>query len=127
MKQVLQKFIAGMGMAFALFIGCGMAVNAATYADIFDAAYYAEKYPDVVEAYGTDPNVLYAHYVNCGINEGRIPGKVFDVKKYRENNNDLEGLYGDNWAAYVNQYLTEGLATKTDNISNKKTVSSWAL
>lgn len=110
MKQVLQKFIASMGMAFALFIGCGMAVNAATYADIFDAAYYAEKYPDVVEAYGTDPNVLYAHYVNCGINEGRIPGKVFDVKKYRENNNDLEGLYGDNWAAYVNQYLTEGLA-----------------
>ena len=109
MRRVLQRLFAGAGMMFALFIGCGTAANAVNYADLFDAAYYAEKNPDVVEAYGNNPNVLYAHYVNNGINEGRNAGPLFDVKKYREHNSDLEGLYGDNWAAYVNQYLTEGL------------------
>lgn len=109
MRRGLQRLFAGAGMMFALFIGCGTAASAVNYADLFDAAYYAEKNPDVVEAYGNDPNVLYAHYVNNGINEGRNAGPLFDVKKYREHNSDLEGLYGDNWAAYVNQYLTEGL------------------
>lgn len=109
MKKLLQKLIAGAGMMFVLFIGCGMAANAVNYADLFDADYYAKKYPDVVAAYGTDPGALYNHYVNNGINEGRNAGPLFDVHKYRENNKDLEGIYADNWAAYVNQYLTEGL------------------
>lgn len=54
MRQGLQKFFTGICMVFALFIGYGMSARAASYADLFDAAYYAEKYPDVVEAYGTD-------------------------------------------------------------------------
>lgn len=109
MRKRLQKLIIGAGMIVALFIGCSVPVNAANYADLFDAAYYAKHNPDVVETYGNDPNVLYAHYVNNGINEGRNAGPLFDVKKYREHNHDLEGIYADNWAAYVNQYLTEGL------------------
>lgn len=109
MRKRLQKLFAGVGMMFVMFAGGSMAVHAANYADLFDAAYYAEKNPDVVAAYGTDPNILYAHYVNNGINEGRNAGPLFDVKKYRENNRDLEGQYADNWAAYVNQYLTDGL------------------
>ena len=109
MRKRLQKLFAGVGMMFALFIGGGIVADAANYADLFDASYYAEKNPDVVAAFGTDANVLYSHYVNNGIHEGRNAGPLFDVKKYRENNSDLEGLYADNWAAYVNQYLTEGL------------------
>lgn len=109
MRQKLQNLIAGAALMIALFIGCGIAANAADYSVLFDASYYAEKYPDVVAVYGTDANALYSHYINHGINEGRNAGPLFDVKKYRANNKDLEGLYGDNWAAYVNQYLTEGL------------------
>lgn len=109
MRRELRKFIAGVCMAFAMFIGCNMAVSAASLGDLFDAAYYAKKYPDVVAVYGTDANALYSHYVNHGIYEGRNAGPLFDVKKYRENNRDLEGIYGDNFAAYVNQYLSEGL------------------
>ncbi|MBQ6588965.1 MAG: L,D-transpeptidase [Butyrivibrio sp.] len=37
----------------------------------FDPSFYAAQYPDVVAAYGRDPNALYSHYVNFGINEGR--------------------------------------------------------
>lgn len=109
MRKRLQKLFAGACMAFAMFIGCNIAVSAAEIKDLFDAAYYAEKNPDVAAAYGTDANALYSHYINHGIREGRNAGPLFDVKKYRENNHDLEGICGDDFAAYVNHYLTEGL------------------
>ena len=41
-------------------------------ADGFDATYYAAKYPDVVNGLGTDPTVLYNHYISFGVNEGRF-------------------------------------------------------
>ena len=109
MREKLQKLIVGACMACMLFIGHEMTVNAADLSDVFDAAYYAKKYPDVVALYGSDPNVLYSHYANNGIHEGRIASPLFNVVEYRKHNHDLEGKYGDNWAAYVNQYLTEGL------------------
>lgn len=40
---------------------------------LFDAAYYAATYPDVVAAFGTDEAMLYNHYVLCGKAEGRLP------------------------------------------------------
>ena len=40
---------------------------------VFDAEFYAAKYPDVVVALGTDPATLYAHYVLFGKSEGRLP------------------------------------------------------
>lgn len=39
----------------------------------FDPIYYAQTYPDVAAALGTDATVLYNHYVNFGQKEGRIP------------------------------------------------------
>ena len=38
----------------------------------FDPAFYAQQYPDVVAAYGTDPAALYQHYLDFGINEHRF-------------------------------------------------------
>lgn len=38
----------------------------------FDAVFYAQMYPDVVATLGTDADVLYQHYVNCGRAEGRM-------------------------------------------------------
>ena len=40
---------------------------------LFDAAYYAATYPDVVAAFGTDEAMLYNHYVLYGKAEGRLP------------------------------------------------------
>ena len=37
----------------------------------FDAAYYAANNPDVVMIMGSDPAVLYRHYLNYGMKEGR--------------------------------------------------------
>ena len=39
----------------------------------FDAAFYAASYPDVAAALGTDPQVLYDHYISNGMREGRLP------------------------------------------------------
>lgn len=47
-------------------------VPAVSFAD-FDAAYYAELYPDVAAVFGTDPLSLYTHYLAIGKSEGRTP------------------------------------------------------
>ncbi len=40
---------------------------------VFDAEFYAQTYPDVVSAYGTnDADVLYQHYLQYGKAEGRL-------------------------------------------------------
>ncbi len=43
------------------------------YIDGFDPVFYANKYPDVKAAFGTDPALLYQHYLLCGKAEGRWP------------------------------------------------------
>ena len=40
---------------------------------VFDPQYYAETYPDVKAALGTDENLLYNHYKLNGKAEGRLP------------------------------------------------------
>lgn len=40
---------------------------------VFDPQYYAETYPDVKEAFGTNENLLYNHYCVNGKEEGRLP------------------------------------------------------
>lgn len=40
---------------------------------IFDPEFYAQAYPDVAAAFGTDADALYQHYVTCGKAEGRLP------------------------------------------------------
>lgn len=64
-KAVFTVFI--VFAAVLIFGGNGSVAKAGN----FDAAYYAAKYPDVVEVFGTDPNALYAHYLNYGIKELR--------------------------------------------------------
>ncbi|MDE7284410.1 MAG: L,D-transpeptidase [Lachnospiraceae bacterium] len=40
--------------------------------DEFNYTAYADQYPDIKAIYGYDKEALYDHYINCGINEGRI-------------------------------------------------------
>jgi hypothetical protein len=40
---------------------------------LFDAAFYATQYPDVVAVLGKDEQTLYQHYINYGKTEGRFP------------------------------------------------------
>ena len=46
--------------------------------NIFDAEWYLEQNPDVAAAFpaGVSAEVLYQHYVTCGVKEGRTPYNV---------------------------------------------------
>ena len=57
-------------------------------ADGFDANFYAQRYPDVVAAYGTDPGALYQHYVTYGKAEGRSQNQQEENAK-AQNPNDI--------------------------------------
>ncbi|MDC7278722.1 hypothetical protein NXH64_04310 [Butyrivibrio fibrisolvens] len=49
----------------------------------FDAEFYAAKYEDVVSVLGTDADLLYKHFVNCGIFEGREGWATYNVEDFK--------------------------------------------
>ncbi|MBO4609333.1 MAG: hypothetical protein J5696_05610 [Lachnospiraceae bacterium] len=50
---------------------------------LFDPEFYLKKYPDVVSVFGTDPMMLYAHYVYYGMAEGRLPYEGYEGSQLR--------------------------------------------
>ena len=98
---------------------------------VFDAEYYAEQNPDVVEAFGTAENDLYRHYVMFGKKEGRAAcspdfdtsalqkampssavlkedGTVFDFVYYANRYPDLMAAFGLNEEALWQHYRMTG-------------------
>ena len=73
----MKKRLLTLTLAIAMLIGSSMTAYAApkTMPDgtTFDAEYYANTYPDVKAALGTDETALYNHYVTYGKTEGRKP------------------------------------------------------
>ncbi len=83
--------------------------------DIFDETYYAENYPDLLEAFGYDRAALLKHFMTYGLSEGRNMNGLIDLVKYREKYPDLQEAFGDDWDAYLNHYLTYGAFEHRDN------------
>ena len=72
---------------------------------LFDAKFYADKYPDLRQAFGYNEAQLYNHWITYGIKEGRIASQVFDVKYYLANNQDLINAFGaTNYTAAYNHF-----------------------
>lgn len=87
MSKALNRSIKFLFVFFACLIVFVIPVKAGD----FDANYYAEKYPDVVAVYGTNPANLYDHYLNYGRAEHRF-------KNAEEEQN---GISSDNLDTYV--------------------------
>ncbi len=73
---------------------------------VFDATYYANKYGDVKNAYGTDASKLYTHFINNGIAEGRSGSPYFDIQYYIYQNSqalldECKGDYVKGFAHFV--------------------------
>lgn len=82
--------------------------------DIFDAKWYAEKYPDVVDALGDSEDVLFAHFLRCGIWEGRQLNPTFNVNAYASSYSDLQEAFKNDGAAqqivdYYSHYVNFGI------------------
>lgn len=50
---------------------------------LFDPEFYVKRYPDVVAIFGTDPMLLYAHYVYYGMAEGRLPYEGYQASQLK--------------------------------------------
>ena len=114
MKRAVRGLLCG-AVASVVLLNSGFSVGAAGLRDIFDAEYYASKYSDLKEAYGSDEEALYQHFINYGIKEGRVMNPVIDVVKYREQYKDLQAVFGDDWDAYINHYFTYGVNEHREN------------
>lgn len=57
----------------AVFVTSVFAAFPSRAATAFDPHYYFWKYPDVAAAVGFDPQALFDHYQNFGMDEGRFP------------------------------------------------------
>lgn len=76
---------------------------------LFDPVFYADKYPDLKDAFGYDEGALYNHFLTYGIKEGRCSSALFDVKYYLENNADLVAAFGaTNYEAAYNHFKIYG-------------------
>ncbi|MCR5143840.1 MAG: hypothetical protein K6B67_00865 [Lachnospiraceae bacterium] len=80
------------------------------YSAIFDAGYYAQHNPDVVQAMGNEPAALLQHFRIHGMSEGRQGCAEFNPISYRNEYADLRHKYGKDWRSYYNHYKTFGKA-----------------
>ena len=76
---------------------------------VFDATYYADKYPDLKKAFGTDATKLFNHFLNYGIKEGRVASPVFDINYYINNNADLKKAFGTDKVAAMKHFASNGI------------------
>lgn len=112
MKKIIQKTFVYLLISLTIFM-FKMPVQASdlqTFAPVFDSTYYAEKYKDVADAFGSDETLLFHHFLTCGMAEGRQGNAEFNVKVYRNNYADLNTAFGDNWVSYYIHYINSGKA-----------------
>ena len=77
---------------------------------IFDYKFYADKYPDLKQAFGYNETALKNHWLTNGIKEGRQSSAVFDLKYYVYNNEDIKKAFGTNYNSAYNHFITIGFS-----------------
>ena len=78
------------------------------YSLVYDYDYYTDRYPDVVDVLGWDPEDVLWHFVKYGMSEGRRGNATFDVHSYQSRYADLRAAYGDDLQAYYLHYIRYG-------------------
>lgn len=78
------------------------------YSPVFDPTFYANKYPDLKIAFGSNATALFHHFCTNGMKEGRMGSVNFNVITYKSNYIDLRNAFHDNLPLYYKHYLTNG-------------------
>lgn len=96
----------------------------------FDATFYANKYPDVKKAFGTNADALFNHFINNGMKEGRMINANFDPKAYIDAYPDIKayckGDYTKAYEHYFKNGKNEGRNLTTYDAINKKNAAEQA-
>lgn len=125
MKTRLIALIMAVLVVFSSTVPVNAAVNAPneklpqSLEELFDAQFYAYKYPEVVSVVGNDEKALFNHFVEHGINEGRTCSSLLNVAQYRANYPDVANALDHHWDDIVKHYFTNGI-----NEGRKSFVSS---
>lgn len=82
----------------------------ARYSDVYNCTDYKEYNPDLVTILGDNEKLLFEHFTNNGMNEGRQENKEFNLSAYKSNNPDLVAAFGDDNAKYYEHYISTGKA-----------------
>ena len=82
--------------------------NGVDYKRIFDTKFYAEKYPDLKNAYGFNNFLYIKHFVEHGMAEGRQGSSNFDVTTYKNLYPDLRKNFGNDLKKYYIHYMNHG-------------------
>ena len=78
------------------------------YPLVFDADYYAKINTDVAQSVGTEPEALLNHFIQYGMDEGRVSSPNFNIHYYMEHNPDIVEQYGENTRFYYIHYMLYG-------------------
>ena len=118
MKNLRNRAIAFIMALFIAFMGIlplnAVSVSAATsnpqnLGELFDAQFYASKYPEVVSIVGNDEKALFNHFVQYGLNEGKTCSPYLNVSQYRENYPDVAQAHDHHWDDIVKHYFNYGI------------------
>ena len=78
------------------------------YTKVFDAKYYAAKYPDLAKAGITSNAALLKHFKSTGMKELRQGNATFNPVSYVQNNADLVAAFGADYPKYYEHYMQYG-------------------
>jgi len=87
----------------------GYILNGYDYSPVFDPEYYANKYPDLMSAFGLNKEALWLHFQMFGMNEFRQASAEFNPQIYKDNNPDLVEAFGDDNPSYYWHYVVFGI------------------
>lgn len=105
----LVNAMAGIALAVNQRLGqSGFILNGYDYSPVFNPTFYANKYKDLKDAFGYDPQMLWLHFQNFGMNESRQASAEFDPLYYRAHNADVEDAFDDDWPMYYLHYVAFG-------------------
>lgn len=88
------------------------------YSDVFDYEYYYNKYSDLQDAIGYNPQALISHFINNGMTEGRMGNDEFDIDFYRNRYPDLRNAFGNDNIQYYLHYIYSGKAEGRKPVSD---------
>ena len=86
----------------------GYYVNGYDYSPVFNPEYYANHYPDLKAAFGTNADLLWNHFCQFGMNELRRGSEEFDPVYYKDHNPDVVQAFGDDYPMYYFHYVAFG-------------------
>ena len=108
LHSLAQADALGIAEYFGLTIDPDVVYAGTDYSSVFDKYYYANKYPDLKNAFGYDGQKLLQHFVTNGIREGRQASEEFNVNYYKNRYADLKRAFGSDNAGYMIHYIHNG-------------------